>query len=257
MKIKGIAKRWRFPDSSEKQLSVMLQSGVRDLVKRLRDRTKSMKFDASSEEINTAESDAESLADQLVSAIVAALPALALQIYRFNRKQWVIVAISAGGKDNLSVRLLQALEDNYVEAWENELRLQWQDMAEQSVRQLFGNIIADWSSKIRQGNFSSQTDGQVKEMAEQRFVVYRGWAKNRASGIVGAWNSRLMRQRLQDAGVSHYFWRGIMDDRERPKHVSWEGKRISLDDIHVFPGEEYGCRCWAVPDFSTNQENDQ
>lgn len=255
MIIKGIAKKWRFPDSSEKQLSVMLQSGVRDLVKRLRDRTRAMKFDATSEEINTAESDAESLADQLISAIVAALPALALQIYRFNRKQWILVAISAGGKDNLSIRLLQTLGDNYRESWEDELQRQWEDMAEQSVRKMFDNIIADWSSKIRQGNFSSQTDAQVREMAEQRFVVYRGWAKNRASGIVGAWNSRLMRQRLQDAGVTHYFWRGIMDDRERPKHVSWEGKRISLDDIHPFPGEEYGCRCWAVPDFSTNQEN--
>jgi len=61
-----------------------------------------------------------------------------------------------------------------------------------------------------------------------------------------------MRQRLNDAGVTHYIWRGKLDERERLKHLRWEGKIIGLDTDHVFPGEEYGCRCWAEPYFSTN-----
>ena len=61
----------------------------------------------------------------------------------------------------------------------------------------------------------------------------------------------LMRQRLYDSKVTHYFWHGMLDDRERLQHVQWEGKRIALDSEHDFPGEPFGCRCWAIPDWNS------
>lgn len=239
--------KWRFPESSERQLGRSIREAVRDLVVFMRSKTKSMKFDATDQEISTAEDEILAYAKELALSLIGLLPALAATIYKFNSKQWLNVAKKTGGSKNQAVMLLIIVGANQSENWYRTLYGEWESMSANSFEKLFTNIINDWSSNIRQANFTGKKAAQINEIAEKRFAVYSSWAGNRAAGIVGAWNSRLMKQRLLDAGVSSYIWRGVMDERERLKHVQWEGKEISLNEIHVFPGEEYGCRCWAVP----------
>lgn len=250
MKVRGVIKQWRFPESSERELSRSIQGAIADLVVEMRRRTNAMKFDATDDEINQAEQSLTDYALALIQDLIAYLPAIALTVYKFNTKQWLNVARSAGGSRNPAVILLIATGATASESWYAELYEKWEGMTITSFQKLFGNVISDWSTKIRQANFTGKRQEQVNEMAEQRFAVYSSWGANRASNIVGAWNSRLMRQRIADAGVTHYFWHGMMDDREREQHILWENKRIALDAIHDFPGEPWGCRCWAVPDFS-------
>ncbi len=240
---------WRFPEASERELARDIKRAVSNLVELMRRKTHAMKFDATDAEITDAQEEIEDYAKQLVAALIGLLPALALTVYRFNTKQWISVAKRSGGARNPSVILLIAAGASQSEPWYQEARDQWESMSAESFNKLFANIIADWSSNIRQANFTNKKTAQVNELAEKRFAVYSSWASNRATGIIGSWNSRLMRQRLYDAGVTHYFWHGMLDEREREQHLKWEGKRISLNAIHDFPGEPYGCRCWAVPDF--------
>lgn len=58
------------------------------------------------------------------------------------------------------------------------------------------------------------------------------------------------------AGVSKYEWSGVMDRRERKSHRELEGKIISWDnppDVgngrKCHPGQDYQCRCCAIPVF--------
>lgn len=250
MKVKGIVKQWRFPESSERQLSRSIQQAISDLVVMMRRRTNAMKFDATDAEIDDAEQSITDYAIELIKEIASLLPAIALGVYKFNSKQWLSVARSAGGAKNPSVIILMAVGANSSEEWYRTLYGQWDSLAQTSLRKLFDNIVADWSTNIRNANFTGKRQEQVNELAEKRFAVYSSWGNNRASNMVGAWNSRLMRQRLDDAGVTHYFWHGMLDERERLQHIRWEGKRISLDEVHDFPGEPWGCRCWAIPDFN-------
>lgn len=250
MKVKGIVKQWRFPDASERELARELRRAVRDLVVFMRRKTHAMKFDASNDEIDSAENEIIDYAKELAAALIGLLPALAVTVYKFNSKQWLNVAKSSGGAKNPAVILLIAAGATQSEPWYQEYREQWESMSAEAFNKLFTNIIQDWAGNVRQANFTDKTTAQVNEMAEKRFAVYSSWAANRATGIVGSWNSRLMRQRLKDANVTHYFWHGVLDDRERLQHVKWEGKRIALNAIHDFPGEPYGCRCWASPDFN-------
>ena len=251
MKVKGVVKQWRFPDASERQLRRSIQEAIKDLVVLMRSKTKSMKFDATNEEINSAEDEISNLAENLIQSIVAMLPSLAMTIYKFNSKQFINIAKSTGGKSNAAVIVLIAVGANAQEDWYRTLYGQWHGLTVTSLQKLFGNIVADWSTNIRNANFRGDSDKQVNDLAEKRFAVYSSWGKTRSENIVGAWNSRLMRQRLYDAKVTHYFWHGMLDDRERLQHVQWEGKRIALDAIHDFPGEPWGCRCWAIPDWKT------
>ncbi|QGH77346.1 hypothetical protein [Escherichia phage BEBK14] len=245
--MKRAVKQWRFPEASERQLSRSIQEAIRDLVVLMRRRTKAMKFDASDAEINAAEDEINNLSTDLISAIVSSLPAIALAIYKFNAQQFINIARATGGKDNVAVIVLIAVGANAQEEWYRTLYGQWIGLTESSLRKLFTNIVSDWSTNIRSANFRGSSDKQVNELAEKRFAVYSSWGKTRAENMVGAWNSRLMRQRLYDAGVSAYYWHGMLDERERLKHVQWEGKLIRLSENHVFPGEEFGCRCWAIP----------
>lgn len=247
MKVKGVVKQWRFPEASERGLSRSIREAVRDLVVFMRSKTHSMKFDATDQEISTAEQEIKDFAKELALSLIGLLPALAATVYKFNAKQFINVAKSTGGAANPTVILLIAVGANQGENWYQKLYGEWHTMSADSFDKLFTNIIQDWSASVRQANFTGKNSEQVNEIAERRFAVYSSWAGNRATGIVGSWNSRLMRQRLYDAGVNSYYWHGMLDERERLKHLRWEGKEINLNDIHPFPGEEYGCRCWAIP----------
>lgn len=247
MKVKGVVKQWRFPEASERGLSRSIREAVRDLVVFMRSKTQSMKFDATDQEISTAEQEIKDFAKELALSLIGLLPALAATVYKFNAKQFINVAKSTGGAANPTVILLIAVGANQGESWYQKLYGEWHTMSADSFDKLFTNIIQDWSASVRQANFTGKNAEQVNEIAERRFAVYSSWAGNRATGIVGSWNSRLMLQRLYDAGVNSYYWHGMLDERERLKHLRWEGKEIDLNDIHPFPGEEYGCRCWAIP----------
>src|SRR5699024_12835438 len=103
MKVKGVVKQWRFPEASERQLSRSIQEAIRDLVVLMRKRTKAMKFDATDNEINSAEDEINSLATDLIAGIISTLPAIASTIYIFNAKQFINVAPSTAQTDNTPI----------------------------------------------------------------------------------------------------------------------------------------------------------
>lgn len=254
MKVKGVIPKWRYPEASERELSRNLKEFTRDLVVRMRDKLKPMKFDASDQEIQDAEDDLMLWVSLALAAIVASLPRRATTVYVFNTQQWLKVAKASGGKAVPAVAALDVLGPTKSEAWYQEYERQWISRTRQALDTMAANMINDWSAKVRDANMQDKTAEQVSDIVENRFGVYQSWVSNRAAGIIGSWNSRLMRQRIKDAGVEYYIWRGMLDERERRSHVLLEGVKIPANADHIFPGEEYGCRCWAIPHFTTYKQ---
>lgn len=255
-KIKSIIKPkvWRYPEASERQLSRSLEDYAEKINERAITGVRAMKFDADEDDISREEDNLEEFSIEAALIIIALLAQLGISIYRFNTAQWLIVAKASGGANNPSVLVLDALGASQTEAWYMPKRLLWEKLAEQSIKKLTDAILSDWSTIVRTLALRGATDQEVRDAISKRGSVWASWSKNRARGIVGTFNSILMRQRLDDSGVTSYFWHGMLDERERPLHVSWEGKEISMYSDHPFPGEPYGCRCWATPNFKGKDE---
>ncbi|ATN94117.1 head morphogenesis [Shigella phage vB_SflS-ISF001] len=251
MKINGVATQWRYPEMSERAMSRSLQDVADKLTETMRDELKPMKIDATDEEIDKAEMSLLDYVGSLIAPIIGSLSSDALTIYKFNSKQWLRIARNAGGKKNQAVMLLALIGPTAAENWYSGQYNLWRSQVTTSIRKFAANMVTDFTAKLRAAFGQGKSNDFVVDLAKERFGINRNWAKNRASGIVGTWNSRRMRPRIKDAEVYYYFWGGVMDLREREKHVRWEGKRIAVDSDLVFPGEEDNCPCWAVPVFYT------
>ena len=249
MKVNGVVPEWRYPVSTERDFSRSINSVIDKMIIRMQTNLQPMKFDADEEQIQAAESDLETYADILIAALIASLPSIAYTIYKFNTKQWLRVAKGAGGAKNPAVMLIGILSERSEPWYMPQVNL-WQGQAKTSIKKLVMNVVADYTAQLRNQSAINTPKPEVEKILKQRYKVYTSWGTNRAVGIIGTFNSRLMRERLKEAGVTKYIWRGVMDERERESHVRREGKVLDLNSTDIFPAEEYGCRCWAVPYFN-------
>lgn len=79
-----------------------------------------------------------------------------------------------------------------------------------------------------------------------------------ARNETGNLSCTLQRLHQEDAGVKRYVWSTCNDERVRASHRRLEGKTFDWDDPpdvgggrHCHPGEDYNCRCVAVPVFES------
>ncbi len=68
-------------------------------------------------------------------------------------------------------------------------------------------------------------------------------------------NGQLTEFRQRDVGVNEYIWNTAHDERVRDSHREKQGKKFSWDNPPAdtgHPGEDYNCRCVALPIFSAD-----
>tara|TARA_R110000868_G_scaffold312282_3_gene573198 strand:- start:8973 stop:10034 length:1062 start_codon:yes stop_codon:yes gene_type:complete len=95
--------------------------------------------------------------------------------------------------------------------------------------------------------------GSRWETIAKELEAEHGIATNRAKLIArdqtSKYNGALNQAYQQEAGITHYQWRGAMDARERPTHVALQGLVFAWTDPPPVghPGEDYACRCVGSP----------
>lgn len=100
---------------------------------------------------------------------------------------------------------------------------------------------------------------ELKTQIQKRFEVSASRAKLIARDQVGKWNGQLVKERQQALGIGSYTWSTSKDERVRVDHAALEGKVFSYDNPPIIdvrtgrrgnPGEDYQCRCSAIPRVS-------
>lgn len=121
-------------------------------------------------------------------------------------------------------------------------------------------IPAELISDVKESAYEAYVDGcsteEITDRVKERFTSTQNRQKalviNRVSNI----NTEITKQKHLDAGIHNYIWWTRMDEKVRPSHARLHGKRFSWADPpetdggrRCHPGEDYGCRCTAIPCF--------
>lgn len=163
---------------------------------------------------------------------------IALLIALFNQKQTSKVLFSMTG--------INAFEP---EPW---LPIQMNLFVKNNVG-LIKSISSRYFEQLEEVVFRNFSQGLRWENLRDDIQTLYGKTRNRATLIArdqtGKLNGQLTQIRQTSIGISEYIWRTSLDERVRPLHREFEGKRYKWvsggPDGH--PGEAIQCRCWAEP----------
>ncbi len=121
------------------------------------------------------------------------------------------------------------------------------------IESLGSDYIDDVKQRVIAAVRTGQSTADLAADLAERYDV----ADSRAAFIARDQTSKflgdLAKQRQTNLGITHYIWRGTLDQRERDSHREHEGKRYAWTDPPAdtgHPGEDFQCRCTAEPDFS-------
>jgi len=156
---------------------------------------------------------------------------------------------------------VKILSGYYDETFYKELLEQWfrenmgmiSSIPQELVQQIRDTLWEDITQ-------NTATDQMVKHI-QHTCQVSENRAKFIARDQVGKLQAQLTRQQQTDAGVREYIWSSKRDSKVRHQHRKLNGNKFSWDSPplsdprtgrHCHPGEDYGCRCTAIPVFPRN-----
>lgn len=119
------------------------------------------------------------------------------------------------------------------------------------------------------GELLDDTEGlRVEDLRKKilgRFDVSRSKADLLARDQVLKLNAQITQSRQREAGITRYQWSTSSDERVRPMHAELDGEIFSWDDPPItnddgdrnHPGEDYQCRCVAIPIMPELEDADE
>lgn len=151
---------------------------------------------------------------------------------------------------------INLLDDYYSGDYYREMLEKWVSNNVELIKTVSGQSLEKMKELVYQNYMKgSTTTGIVKEIQRQ-YGMSKRHAKLIARDQTAKLNADITESQQRDAGVSRYKWSGVMDQRERKSHRELEGKTFSWDnppdvggDRRCHPGQDYQCRCCAIPVF--------
>ena len=119
--------------------------------------------------------------------------------------------------------------------------------------------IANLRNVVQEGYLAGRSNTAIGKEIQRAYGVERSKAQFWARDQVAKLNADLTREQQKDAGVEEYIWSDSGDSRVRDRHGELNGKRFSWSDPPIVdkrtgrrchPGEDYNCRCVALPVFN-------
>jgi len=163
---------------------------------------------------------------------------VAQRVEQYNREQFHRLLRHAYGVDVFKAEPRLA---SILRPWEAENIGLIKSIPEKYLDTLHGRVVA----AVRAGTSLRDMTRQIRES----YDLPRNRAELIARDQIGKLNGDLTEYRQRNIGVTSYFWRGVLDERERDEHVAREGQEFQWDDPPAdgHPGKPIRCRCWAEP----------
>lgn len=123
------------------------------------------------------------------------------------------------------------------------------------VQSIGERLHDDLSRVVQEAAASGMRVETLARRIEERFVVSESRARLIARDQINKGNADLTKARHREVGVERYRWSTSRDERVRKSHRQLNGKEFSyanpplVDGRRLSPGEDYQCRCVAIPIF--------
>lgn len=117
---------------------------------------------------------------------------------------------------------------------------------------------------VMDGWYNSRSTKDIMKDLQEQFGVSKGKAKLLAVDQTSKLNAKLTQYQQKDAGCEEYKWSSSGDGKVRDRHRELDGKTFSWDKPPIVdedsgrrahPGEDYYCRCIAIPVFKIESLN--
>jgi len=143
----------------------------------------------------------------------------------------------------------------------------YKDMIEKWIAEnvkLISSVSKESLGNIKERVYRNYMEGKppsgiVSDLQEQ-YGLDKRRAKLIARDQTAKLNAAITKHQQKDAGISRYEWSTCLDERVRESHAELEGKIFSWDNPpetdggrRCHPGEDYQCRCCALPVFDIEE----
>ncbi len=166
-------------------------------------------------------------------------------------------------KDTLGIDLL----DDYFKGdlYEEAIR-RWVAENVLKIKSLPTETLGDMRQIVLESYIKGRSIRDIQKEIQEQYNVSKRKAQLLARDQVATLNAQVTKLQQQDAGCSKYRWSSSKDSRVRDCHRALDGKVFSWDDPpemwydtkekgrvytgrRCHPGEDYCCRCVAIPVF--------
>lgn len=164
---------------------------------------------------------------------------------------------------------IDILEDYYKGEFYREMLERWIETNVSLIKTIPQESLEEMRHIVLEGYKSGKSTAAIIKEIQKEYDTSKHHARLLARDQLAKLNGQLAKQQQQDAGVKEYIWSDSDDQRVRDCHAALNGKRFRWDNppemwywkgrkgqkIKVYtgrrchPGEDYQCRCVALPVF--------
>ena len=188
---------------------------------------------------------------------------LAAQVRRRSVHEWKRVVNRTLGID--------ILEDYYSGEFYRDTMRQWTQNNVNLIKSLPGETLTRMENIIQGGYLRGASNTEMSRLIQEAYGMEKDHAQFIARDQTAKLNAEITQAQQKDAGVSEYVWDTSGDGRVRECHRELNGQTIRWDDPpemwymtkrgrvntgrRCHPGEDYQCRCVALPKFNLETLN--
>lgn len=171
--------------------------------------------------------------------------------------------------DTLGIDLL---DDYYNGDFYARALKQWVDENVLKIKSIPNDTLGKMQDIILNGYKQGMSIRDLTKAIQEEYRVTKHYAAMLARDQIATLNSQISRMQQEDAGVSKYRWSDSRDSRVRDCHRELNGKIFSWKEPpemwyetksrgrvytgrRCHPGEDYCCRCVAIPIFDKEMLN--
>lgn len=152
---------------------------------------------------------------------------------------------------------INILDDYYSGEYYKNMLGQWISANVDLIKTIPGESLGKIKEMVYSDYMNGRTTTNIVKDLQRQYGIDKRHARLIARDQTAKLNADITQSQQRDAGVSEYEWSGTLDGRERESHRALEGKIFSWDNPpetdggrRCHPGQDYQCRCCAIPVFN-------